>query len=167
MGSHLFGESARGLAFVEFTGAVLRDPLESMSQFRLDEQVAGLVERAALLKDTSRFGIFRQTLPIAERLRAHVGDPMALGCESDCGLKQFRPGSGSESAMRKLEAADIARHGGRAPAGHTIWRKAAVRLEEHVARRLTRRTLAEVEEAGPAVLEANQDVAAAAQAVHA
>jgi hypothetical protein len=63
---------------------------------------------------------------------------------------------------RDLEAAHGARHTRRSPALDAVAGGGAVRVQIHVVRRLLRRAFAEIDEGRPAVGEANQHVAAAA-----
>ena len=84
------------------------------------QQIAWLVERSAFLKDSPGLRILRQAPGAAEPLRAKVGNPIAFGRQPDRRLEQFLPGPGSEFLVRQFEPADIAGHGGGAPARHRI-----------------------------------------------
>ena len=90
-----------------------------------------------------------------------IGDPESFR-ELDGRRQVLGPRPLAVLAERQLEAADGAGHARRSPALDAVARQIAGRIEIHVARRVFRRALAEIDERRAAVREPDQHVAAAA-----
>ena len=159
---HFVGKACRGLALVELAGALGRDARERVRELRLDEPIAGLVQRAVVQKDPLGLGRVGQALGRLEQLGETPGQRKTLHRQLHRWRHVFGPLFPPVLVDRDLEAAHRARHARRPPPLDAVLRQLTLGIQIHVARRLLRRPLAKIDEGGAAVGHPNQHVTAAA-----
>ncbi len=158
------GDLLGGLAVVEAGCALLRDAGEGLGELGLLEGVVPGVFMAVAEEDAFGLGVFGEGVGVVvEGVGLPLGDGEAVRGELDGGLEERGPGGVAVSGVGECEAADGSGNAGGAPAVDGVLGGVALGVEVHVVRGLCGGGLAEVDEGGASVGEADEHEAAAAE----
>ena len=160
---HGLGQPPGGFSFVELARAGAGDAPEGAGELGLHEPLAGRVEGALLEEDAAGVGKKLEFgAGVFQTVREVPGNGEAFRGQLDRRGQQFGPGLAAVVGRGELEAAHGAGDADGAVSAHALARQGAVRAEVHVAAGRCGRALAEIEEGGASIGEADQHESPAA-----